>query len=156
VVSSRRRFLGAVGTLLGAVLLDGCGREKAARSPERASEVLEGLLRHERAAGVMALGCTGAGEIARQDRMHAARLEKALGRAPGRASAATAELPAVLARKQAALFAYVNALPRLADPDLRVLVMQIAASEAEHLAALRLVSGGEPAPDAFAGETSPS
>jgi rubrerythrin len=51
------------------------------------------------------------------------------------------------------VFAYVAALPRIADPDLRVLVMQVAASEAEHLAALRLAAGEEPVPDAFAGFT---
>jgi hypothetical protein len=49
------------------------------------------------------------------------------------------------------VFAYVEALPRLADPDLRVLVMRLAASEAEHIAALRLAAGREPVPDAFAG-----
>jgi rubrerythrin len=49
------------------------------------------------------------------------------------------------------VFAYVQALPRLEDPDLRVLVMQLAASEAEHMAALRLSAGVEPVPDAFAG-----
>ena len=58
-----------------------------------------------------------------------------------------------LAAKQQALFAYVEALPELSDPELRVLVMTIAASEAEHLAALRLEAGGEPVPDAFAGYT---
>ena len=50
------------------------------------------------------------------------------------------------------MFAYVEALPRLEDPDLRVLVMQLAASEAEHLAALQAERAGEePVPDAFAG-----
>ena len=36
-------------------------------------------------------------------------------------------------------------------PTCASLVMQIAASEAEHLAALRLAAGEEPVPDAFAG-----
>jgi hypothetical protein len=33
--------------------------------------------------------------------------------------------------------------------------MQLAASEAEQLAALRLAAGATPVPDAFAGETAP-
>ena len=54
------------------------------------------------------------------------------------------------------MYDYVAVLPQLADPDLRVLVMQLAASEAEHLAALRLEAGDEPVvPDAFAGFTPP-
>jgi hypothetical protein len=53
------------------------------------------------------------------------------------------------------VFAYVDALPKLSDPDLRVLVMQLAASEAAHLAALRLATGQEPVPDPFAGFTEP-
>ena len=43
----------------------------------------------------------------------------------------------------------------IGSPDLRVLVMELAASEAEHLAALRLEAGDEPVPDAFAGFTPP-
>jgi hypothetical protein len=61
--------------------------------------------------------------------------------------------PASLARKQEAVFAYVAALPRLADPDARVAVLQILGSEAEHLAALRQRAGAQPVPDAFAGLT---
>ena len=53
------------------------------------------------------------------------------------------------------MYDYVAVLPQLADPDLRVLVMELAASEAEHLAALRLEAGDEPVPDAFAGFTPP-
>jgi hypothetical protein len=55
------------------------------------------------------------------------------------------------ARIQQAVFAHIQSLPRLSDPELRVLVMQIAASDAAHLAALRLEAGEDPAPDAFAG-----
>ena len=51
------------------------------------------------------------------------------------------------------MFGYVDALPKLSDPELRVLVMQIAASEAAHIAALRLEAGDEPVQDAFAGFT---
>ena len=53
------------------------------------------------------------------------------------------------------MYDYVAALPRLADPELRVLVMELLASEAEHLAALRLAAGEDPVPDAFAGFTPP-
>jgi hypothetical protein len=53
------------------------------------------------------------------------------------------------------VFAYVEALPRLADPGARVAVMQILASEAEHLAALREAAGQQPVPDAFAGFVEP-
>ena len=60
-----------------------------------------------------------------------------------------------LERKQQNVYDYVAVLPQLADPDLRVLVMELAASEAEHLAALRLEAGDEPVPDAFAGFTPP-
>ena len=51
------------------------------------------------------------------------------------------------------MFDYVAALPQLADPELRVLVMELLASEAEHIAALRMAAGDEPVPDAFAGFT---
>ena len=51
------------------------------------------------------------------------------------------------------MFAYVQALPSLADPRTRVAVMQILASEAAQLAALRRSAGAVPVPDAFAGFT---
>jgi hypothetical protein len=54
------------------------------------------------------------------------------------------------------VFAYVEALPKLADPGARVVVMQILASEAEHLAALRQAAGEQPVPDAFAGFLEPA
>ena len=73
----------------------------------------------------------------------------------GAASAAAVIRGARWRASSEAVFAYVEALPRLSDPELRVLVMQIAAEEAEHLAALRLAAGDEPVPDAFAGFTAP-
>jgi hypothetical protein len=149
---SRRGFLGAVGALVGAALLGGCGAEEAGKSPPPDSEVLAGLLRRELAAGAAVIGVAGSDLIARQDVMHARRLAALAGVAgatPGAAEAA--DLRTALARKQQAVFAYVEALPRLADADVRVVVMQIAASEAEHLAALRLAAGEEPVPDPFAG-----
>ena len=93
------------------------------------------------------------GVIARQDALHARRLEAALRRRGGRPGPPRALAGNQLARKQAAVFAYTDALPQLAEPELRVLVLQIAASEAEHLSALRLAAGDVPVPDAFAGAT---
>jgi len=148
---SRRRFLGAAGVLAGA-LLTACGRDAAREQPPADAAVIGALLERELAAGAAVAGVAGAAAIARQDELHAERLGRLSG--PGAAaqlSAAGDDLRAALARKQEGVFAYVDALPRLADADLRVLVMQLAASEAEHLAALRLAAGNEPVPDAFAG-----
>ena len=87
--------------------------------------------------------------IARQDAEHLAQLA-------GRAGVAAPEPPGggdPVALKQLAVFGYIEALPKLSDPELRVLVMQVAASEAAHMAALRLEAGEEPVQDAFAGFT---
>jgi hypothetical protein len=116
--------------------------------------VLAGLLPLELAAGAAVIGVAGSELIARQDELHARRLAGASGTDLGRETRAAAQGAATaLARKQEAVFAYVEALPRLADPEARVLVMQLAASEAEHLAALRLAMGDDPVPDPFAGFT---
>ena len=97
----------------------------------------------------------GAAAIRDQDRRHAARLRaaiEALGATPG----APGDDPRpALERKQQNVYDYVAALPQLADPELRVLVMELLASEAEHIAALRMAAGDEPVPDAFAGFTPP-
>jgi hypothetical protein len=150
---SRRRFLGAAGALAGA-LLAGCGRDEARKRPEPDADVLVELIGFEQRARAAARGVAGAETVIRQDRQHLARLSALTAVAAlGRASPPRGDLQAALTRKQEAVFAYVDALPRLSDPDLRVLVMQIAASEAEHLALLRLAAGDEPVPDAFAGFT---
>ena len=139
---------------MGGVLLGGCGAEEAGKEPPTDGDVLAGLLRRELAAGAAVVGLAGSELIARQDAMHARRLAAAGGLdLPRDAPAATQDIATALARKQKAVFAYVEALPRLADPEVRVLVMEIAASEAEHLAALRLGTGEEPVPDPFAGFT---
>jgi hypothetical protein len=156
VALSRRRFLGAAWALLAGVLLGGCGADEAGRSPPSDAEVLEGLQRREQdIVAAAAEGSAAARAVRDQDRRHAARLATELAALGGAAApAATGNDPsALLERKQQAVFAYVDALPELSDPDLRVLVMQIAASEAGHLAALRLAAGDEPVPDAFAGFT---
>jgi hypothetical protein len=150
---SRRRFLGLAGALVGA-LLAGCGRDEARRPPEPDAEVLAGLIGPEQRVRTAVRGVTGADAILGQDRRHLARLSALTGVAAlAPMSPATGDLRTALGRKQEAVFAYVAALPRLSDPELRVLVMQLAASEAEHLAALRLAAGDEPVPDAFAGFT---
>jgi hypothetical protein len=133
----------------GALLLAGCGRDEAGREPEPDAAVLAELLRAERVAAAPA------GVLGRQDARHAARLEAALRRRGGRPPAPAPRRGDLLARKQRAVFAYVDALPRLAAPELRMLAMALAASEAEHLAALRLARGAQPVPDAFAGATAP-
>jgi hypothetical protein len=153
VALSRRRFLGLAGGLVGA-LLAGCGRDEARTPPASDADVLAGLLGREQRARAAVRGVAGAEAIVRQDGRHLARLAALTGVAAlDPWSHPTGDLRAALARKQAAVFGYVEALPRLSDPELRVLVMQLAASEAEHLAALRLAAGEEPVPDPFAGFT---
>lgn len=150
---TRRRFLGAAGALAGA-FVTGCGREAARERPPTDAELITGLLRRERAIGAAVAGVAGAAVVARQDELHAERLASLPGvAADGERFDRGGDLRAAMARKQEGVFAYIDALPRISDPDLRVLVMQIAASEAEHLAALRLAAGEEPVPDAFAGFT---
>jgi len=149
---SRREFLG--GVLAAGVLVSGCaGEEEPAVAPDAA--LLGPLLAGERAAVASLATVAGAAAIRDQDRRHAARLRaaiEALGATPG--APGDDPLPA-LARKQHNVYDYVAALPQLADPELRVLVMELLASEAEHIAALRIAAGDEPVPDAFAGFTPP-
>ena len=148
---SRRRFLGVAGVLAGA-LLSACGRDAARERPPADAEVIAGLLKRELAAGAALAGVAGAAAMARQDELHARHLSEWAGAvAERRRSDAGGDLRAALARKQEGVFAYVDSLPQLADPDLRVRVMQLAAGEAAHLAALRLAAGDDPVPDAFAG-----
>jgi hypothetical protein len=147
---SRRGFLAASAALV----LAGCGVDEAGQDPPSDAEVLTGLLEPELAAAAPVIGSPIAELLVRQDARHAQRLAELAGVAPpGSRSDAAVDLPTGLARKQQAVFAYVAALPRLADPAARVAVMQILASEAEHIAALREANGAEPVPDAFAGFT---
>jgi hypothetical protein len=152
---SRRRFLGrAAGALVGGALIGGCGVEEAGKSPPTDADVLEGLLRRELAAGAAVIGSPLAELIDRQDHQHAERLAALVGvELIQRGSQTAQDLSTALVRKQQAVYAYVEAVPRLVDAELRVVVMQLAASEAEHLAALRLAAGEEPVPDPFAGFT---
>jgi hypothetical protein len=150
VALTRRGFLGVSAALVFA----GCGVDEAGQTPPTDAEVLTGLLEPELAAGAPVIGSPVAELLVRQDARHAARLAALAGVAPpGPRSDRAVDLATGLARKQEAVFAYVAALPQLADPAARVAVMQILASEAEHLAALRQANGAEPVPDAFAGFT---
>jgi hypothetical protein len=152
-VVNRREFLG--GMLAVGVLVGGCAGEAEPAAPPDA-DVLAPLLAGEQAAVMALAGVAGATAIRDQDRRHAARLRAAL-TALGVASGGVPadDPPPAGRRKQQNVYDYVAALPRLADPDLRVLVMELLASEAEHLAALRLAMGQDPVPDAFAGFTPP-
>jgi Ferritin-like domain len=153
---SRRELLGSAGALVGGVLLSGCGVDEAGKEPPTDAQVIDGLLRTELAAGAAVIGSPLAELLVRQDAQHARRLA-ALARVPlERRTPAAHDLAAALARKQEAVFAYVQALPKLADPGARVVVMQILASEAEHLAALRQAAGEQPVPDPFAGFLEPA
>jgi hypothetical protein len=152
--STRREFLGAA--LAGGVLLGGCGVDEAGKEPPSDAEVIGRLLPLELAAGAEVIGSPIAKPLVRQDAQHARRLAGLAGAPLGRRAPAAHDLEAALARKQEAVFAYVEALPKLADPGARVVVMQILASEAEHLAALRQAAGEQPVPDAFAGFLEPA
>jgi Ferritin-like domain len=150
---SRRAFLGgAAGTLL----LAGCGVDEAGKEPPTDADVLAGLLPVELAAGGAVIGSPIAELLVRQDAQHARKLAELAGERPARPEPAAIDLAAALERKQQAVFAYVQALPSLTDPDARVAVMQILAGEAEQLAALRLAAGREPVPDPFAGFLEPA
>ena len=157
VALSRRRFLGAAGALAGA-LLAGCGRDEAARSPEPDSGVLAGLLAREQTTIAAARRARRRRCVAlrAQDARHAARLQRelsALGRQRrscgrqrcGRRGGAHAGGRVRVHRSAAAP----------GGPGPARAVMQLAASEAEHLAALRMASGEVPVPAAFAGYTEP-
>ncbi len=137
------------------LVLAGCGVDEARREPPTDADVLAGLLRTELAAAGAVIGSPIAELLVHQDAQHARRLAALAGAPLERRAPAAIELPAALARKQEAVFSYVAALPKLADPDVRVAVMQILAGEAEQLSALRLAAGQEPVPDPFAGFLEP-
>jgi hypothetical protein len=142
---SRRRFLGAA-ALAGGAWLAGCGsrgRPVGVRPTETA--VRARVVRAELAAGAPVAGSPLTAVVAREDARHAVRLG-----AGARRPAGTADLATALARKQEAVFTFVDALPQL-PPDERVALMQVLASEAGQIAALRLAAGQDPVPDAFAG-----
>ncbi len=147
VAVSRRGFLVASAALV----LGGCGVDAAGTAPPTDAEVLTGLLDTEVAAGAPVIDSPVTELLVRQDARHAERLAALAGVAAPAPASDVVDLPEALARKQDAVFAYVAALPKLADPEARVAVMEILASEAEHIAALRQAAGQVPVPDPFAG-----
>ena len=153
VALSRRGFLVASAALV----FGGCGVDAAGTAPPTDAEVLTGLLDTEVAASAPVIDSPVTELLVRQDARHAERLALLAGvAAPEPTSDAVVDLGEALARKQEAVFAYVAALPKLADPEARVAVMEILASEAAHMAALRQAAGQEPVPDAFAGFMEPA
>ncbi len=148
VAVSRRGFLVASAALV----LGGCGVDAAGTTPPTDAEVLTGLLDTEVAAGAPVIDSPVTELLVRQDARHAERLATLAGVAPpGPASDTAVDLAGALARKQEAVFAYVAALPKLADPDARVAVMEILASEAAHITALRQAAGQVAVAEPFAG-----
>ena len=158
------------GALAGAaLLLGGCGHGRsgapaATRRPRSCAGCSRARRRSSPRSGSPRRACAAPAGGARADcsgriaciwprcRRRSARPRRgAVGVPRGAAGAGGAPWPSPLARKEAALAAYVDALPRLGDGDLRVTVMQLAAAEAEHAAVLRLLLGRAAAPDAFAG-----
>ena len=143
---SRRGFLGAA--MLGGAWLAGCGSRGEPVGARRPADEVR-----------TRIAARGAGRGRARRRLPARRGHRPPGRAatpPGSAreragASGTADLATALARKQEAVFTFVEALPQLPDPDERVALMQVLASEAEQIAALRLADGQEPVPDAFAG-----
>ena len=138
-------------------MLGGCGVDAAGTAPPTDAEVLTGLLDTEVAAGAPVIDSPVTELLVRQDARHVERLASLAGvAAPGPASDTPVDLGEALARKQEAVFAYVAALPKLADPEARVAVMQLLASEAGHIAALRQAAGQAPVADPFAGFMEPA
>jgi Ferritin-like domain len=164
-VVSRRSLLV---TAAGGVLLPGCGKastnedrggdEQRDRDAERLGDVelLQGLLALERqSAGLYA---QQSGRLFRRleahEREHAARLEDALRRRGAKAGEHrwTGEGDGLaLARKieETAIAAYLDALPKVVDAELRGVLASIVTVEASHLAEVRRAQGLQPANESF-------
>ena len=150
---TRRGFLG----VSAAVLLAGCGVDEAAEEPPSDAEVLAGLLEPERAAGAAVIGSPVAELLARQDARHSS------GWAPSRAYRRRRQEPTPRSTwppgSRASRTPCSPTSPRCPSsliPTRGSRVMQILASEAEHIAALRQGNGADPVPDAFAGFMEPA
>lgn len=177
VALSRRRFLGLAGAAAGGsgLLLAGCdssGEGSGAQAPGAAgdAEILNSArdlelmafaayaLVNERLTGdALAAGTRfRAHEAAHAERL-AAEVERLGGRvnrprpdygltAPDDEAAA---LRFALELENRAVSSYLDALPRLSDPQLRATTASIVATQAQHLAVLRLHLGRMPVPAAF-------
>ena len=96
-----------------------------------------------------------------QERQHVVRLAAAIKQAGGKANAARSsyDFPRLADEKavlrfasrleNAAIAAYIHAIPRLDNADLRASAASILANEAEHLAVLNSALGERTAPEAF-------
>jgi Ferritin-like domain len=185
-ISSRRRGLGRAAVLLGAVALalGGCGKSGhgAATDSEKAGdvEILSSMLGQELTTvdayrRVLPLlrgqALAVAGQFSGQDQAHVDALTKAIRGIGGETDAEATELeePAPKTRKDALLLAYemenaslssaLDANPHLQTTAPRMLAPALAASHAQHVAALRQLLGADLAasvPDAFeTGEVPP-
>ena len=147
----RRSLLAAAGGLL----LSGCGRASSggdsASKTDRGTqiegdiEVLSGLLELEQQAHAFYTGARGEhfAQIAAHEAEHVRRLDQALQELGGKpqptaAAFANSDAPGVFAAKleNTLVAAYLDAIPKLADPKWRSLAAQIVAVEAEHLAVI--------------------
>jgi rubrerythrin len=100
-------------------------------------------------------------EFRDQERQHLVRLSAAIKQIGGKPNPArssyafprlrdeTAVLRFASRLENTAIAAYIDALPRLNDPDMRAAGASILANEAEHLAVLNSALGLRTAPDAF-------
>lgn len=173
---TRRRLLALVPAGAAGVVLAGCsgggepGGGSAAQRAEVDVELLNAVLDLEHTT-VAAYGAAAArlrGDLVRvgrrfreHEREHAARLARLvreLGGAP-RPPRSAYDLPAlrdeagalrlVAELEDASVAAYIDALPRLSQPELRGELAGIVAAEAEHLAILHEALGQEPVPQPF-------
>ncbi|HEX8102233.1 MAG TPA: DUF4439 domain-containing protein [Solirubrobacteraceae bacterium] len=180
MVIGRRALLRAAGLSAGsALVLAGCGGTAAGGDDaDTASdiELLGALIELEQTAvagyTVAARRLGGSlGAVARRfrdhEREHVDRLSLASRRLGGTPPAPRARLEVRVPRgerailrhavgiEDAAIAAYLDALPRLRLPELRATAGSIFTTEAEHLAVLRDALGEDPAPVAFVDGTAP-
>ena len=93
--------------------------------------------------------------LAQQEDEHAHAVERAIraagGKPPNAFTLVHAGEPLAQAhtRELTMIALGIDALPKLADPKLRVLLSSILTSDGEHLAAITLAQGGDPVPEAF-------
>jgi hypothetical protein len=145
-------------------LLSGCGSAASGDAGQPAGaagragdiEVLSGLLQLERQS--VALYAKQHGPLFRRleahEREHAARLEQELKKrgapAPGGGIILTGA-PLEIARRveETSVAAYLDALPKIADGQLRGVLATIVAAEASHLAEVRRAQGLVPADQPF-------
>jgi hypothetical protein len=177
-VLTRRNVLRLAGAGGAAALLAGCGdgeepasREELARRDLRLvgrgldleNTVIAAYAAGEGLLSDSALGSSRA--IVSQEREHAARLERLVRDLGGRPTPPKTDdeyarsFPRLRGQRDALRFAvdvenmavrfYIEALPKLSDPELRRLAASILTSEAEHAALLRAELGRQPVPDAF-------